>query len=589
MNPSTACARVLVDELIRLGCRHAVLCPGSRSAPLAYALARADAEGRLTLHVRVDERSAAYLAVGLGKLERVPAVVVTTSGTAVANLHPAVLEADADAIPLLVLSADRPPELRGTGANQTTDQVKIFGPAARWAADLGTPAETVGAQATWRTAVDRAWAAAVGSLGALPGPAHLNVPFRDPLVEEDGSWVEPLDGREQGRPWTEAAAPTGTPWHGCGESPAGVEMAPVGVETVPDVPRTVVVLGDLDAPEASRRVLLAARELGWSVVAEPLGGRPDGTGDALIPHGRLLATVPDFVARHRPDRILVVGRLTLSRPMAALLRTPGVRIESVTAGPAWTDPGHLVHRVFSWSSWTARQCAGRTAPRTPQDESWTEAWRDAGRRLGSAVGPVLDAAESWPSGPAVAATMLRALPTGAHLFAGSSNSVRDLDIARGSEDVAVFASRGLAGIDGNIATAMGLALAGGSPTYALVGDLTFLHDANALAVGPDEPRADLTVVVTDDDGGGIFTSLEYGEPGRERFFERLFATSVTSDVAQVAVAHGVEVVEARTRAELARAVTQPPRGIRVVRVCVDRSTHRGMADRLHDAAREALA
>ena len=176
MNPSTALATVLVDELIRQGVRHAVLCPGSRSAPLAYALQDADREGRLTLHVRVDERSAGFLALGLAKLTRVPAVVVTTSGTAVANLHPAVLEAHHATVPLLVLSADRPPELRGTGANQTTVQPGMFGGAVRWSHEIGTPERRAGQQAHWRSTISRAVAAARG-LGGDPGPVHLNVPL----------------------------------------------------------------------------------------------------------------------------------------------------------------------------------------------------------------------------------------------------------------------------------------------------------------------------------------------------------------------------------------------------------------------------
>ncbi len=193
MTPSIDLARVVCDELARLGVRDVVLCPGSRSAPFAYAVQEADRAGRLRLHVRIDERSAAFLALGLATLDGIPAVVITTSGTACANLHPAVLEADHAGVPLLVLTADRPPELRGTGANQTTQQVGMYGAAVRWSHDLGVPEGRAGEQASWRTVVDRAYAAAVGSLSGDPGPVHLNVPLRDPLVPELGDGASTID------------------------------------------------------------------------------------------------------------------------------------------------------------------------------------------------------------------------------------------------------------------------------------------------------------------------------------------------------------------------------------------------------------
>lgn len=587
MNPSTACAQVIVDELVRIGCRHAVLCPGSRSAPLAYALAQADVEGRLTLHVRVDERSAAFLAVGLAKATRRPAPIVTTSGTAVANLHPAVLEADSAGVPLVVLSADRPPELRGTGANQTADQLKLYGDAVRLFHDLGTPEARSGQASAWRTAIDRAWSAAVGDLGGRAGPVHINVPLRDPLTVDlptadwldDAAWPEPLAGRGDGGPWTRTGGSELTSWWSSGR-------ATTGVAAVPDIPRTLVVLGDLDAPGATRRVIRAALELGWPVLAEPFGSR---VGGRVIGHGPLLAGVSGFIGKRPPERILLVGRLSLSRTMAALLRTPGVVVESVTSGPQWPDPGHVVSRVHPWSAFLARRMAGRSTVRTAEDDAWSRAWESAGDRLEGVIGPLLAADDLWPMGPAVAAALLAALPAGAALFAGSSTSARDLDVARVRDGADVYASRGLAGIDGNVATACGLALAHDAPTYALMGDLTFLHDANALAVGPGEPRPDLTIVVVDDAGGGIFATLEYGAPGRERFFERVFGTPVGSDVLAVAAAHGAEVAEAASRAELIAQVARRPRGVRVVRVRVDRSGHRAAGARLRAAAASALS
>ena len=632
MNPSTACATVLVDELIRLGCRHAVLCPGSRSAPLAYALAEADAAGRLTLHVRVDERSAAFLALGLGKGGASPVPVVTTSGTAAAELHPAVLEAYHDRVPLLLLTADRPPELRGTGANQTTDQVKLFGGAVRWQHDLGTPERRPGQQVGWRTTVDRAWAAALGDLGGDPGPVHLNVPFRDPLAPDlaavvapgpDGqagpdvgaergadpasvsgaaaagpAWPEPLAGRAGGEPWTRTGDADRTPWWSV--------RASSGVDALPDVPRTLVVLGDLDAPAASRQVLRLAQVIGWPVLAEPFGRRDAG---APIPHAPLVAGLPGLLDALGPERILLVGRLSLTRALAGLLRdhaAAGGAVEQVTRRTAWPDPGHVVTRVHPWAAVTARDHLGRERVRAAADDDWYAGWQELGTRVAAAVEPLLawpgpgpsetptgiarpgDATRSEaPTGPALAAAVLTALPADATLFVGSSTAARDVDLARGSDDLAVVGSRGLAGIDGCVSTAAGMALAGRAMTYALVGDLTFLHDTNALLIGPQEPRPDLTVVVANDDGGAIFATLEYGETGRERHHERVFATPTGTDLAALCAAHGVPHRRVTEPAALAEALGSAPRGLRVVEVPIARGSHRATYAALRQAAASA--
>ncbi len=264
MNPSTAFATVVVDELIRSGVREAVLAPGSRSTPLALALAAADREGRLRLHVRIDERTAGFLAIGLIRGTGLPVPVVTTSGTAVANLYPAVLEASHSGLPLIVLSADRPPELRGTGANQTTDQLKVFGDAVRLFHELGTPSKQVGQVAYWRSQIARAVSTAVGARTADPGPVQLNCPLVEPLVPtDDGDWPEPLDGRSTG-PWTSV--------HASAAQPSAVAPGP----------KTVVVAGD----GASQAARLAAEAGGWPLFAEPSSRAR--TGPAVISAYRLL-------------------------------------------------------------------------------------------------------------------------------------------------------------------------------------------------------------------------------------------------------------------------------------------------------------
>lgn len=558
MNPSSMLAHVLVDELVRCGVRHVVLCPGSRSAPLAYALLAAARAERLDLHVRVDERAGAFLALGLGKASGRPAVVVTTSGTAVANLHPAVLEAAEAGVPLLVLSADRPPELRGTRANQTTSHLSILAGAVRWSHDLGAP-EAEPRMPAWRTAVDRAVAAATGALTGDPGPAHLNVPLRDPLAPgpgDDTELAEGLAGRPDGAPWTAVAAD--------GHDGAATVLEVPG----PDVDETLLVLGDAPASLAHAAVATAAA-CGWPVVAEPFG---PGARPHVAPHGPSVLRTPGLLATHPPRRIVVVGHPTLTRELAALLRTSGAHVVAVTDRPIWPDPGHVAATVASPRFVTAPPAAAASGP-------FADAWAAAAART-ARIAPTAIAA-TWPSGPAVADVVLAYVPAGATLFVGSSNAARDVDLARRADGPEVVGNRGLAGIDGNVSTAAGLALARpGTPTYALVGDLTFLHDANALLVGPDEPPVDLTVVVVDDSGGGIFGTLEYGEPGRlatdRSGYERLFGTPTGSRIELVAAAHRVEHRDVGTAAELAEAVATPPAGLRIVTVRVPREAHRAV-------------
>ncbi len=613
MHPSTALATVLVDELVRGGVQEAVLCPGSRSAPLAYALEEADRAGRLRLHVRVDERSAAFLALGMARASGLPVPVVTTSGTAVANLHPAVLEAHHGGTPLVVLSADRPAELRGTGANQTTVQPGIFAGAVRWEADLPAPGSvSPAANAHWRSTVCRALAASAGWPASSAGPVHLNVSLRDPLAPDLHGDEPAPRGRPGDGPWTELAEEgPGSRWAGA---------------TVEPGERTVVLLGDLPDPALTRRALDWAAEAGWPVLAEPFGVLP--TGMHVVPHGVLVAARvsagndPASTAL-RPDRVVVVGRLTLFRELGALSRLPGVRVEQVSAVPAWTDPGHVVHRVHPVD------VLGQAPARTEGADGWLGAWVGAGRALSDAVreaaAPVAgDGSAAAMTGPGVAAVVAAALEPDDVLVLGSSNAPRDLAIAlnpQAARPCRVVASRGLAGIDGTVSTAVGVALAqrprtrggsaehlaeGGSAehlggdgsaehpvavggagrTVALLGDLTFLHDTNGLLIGPTEPRPDLTLVVVNDDGGGIFSTLEYGEAARSATpeaaaaTERVFGTPHGTDLAALCAAHHVGHVRVRSRQHLAELLAEPAHGIRVLEVPVDRAGHRPLRDRL---------
>ena len=548
MNPSTALARVLVDELVRGGVREAVLSPGSRSAPLAFALHDADVAGRLRLHVRIDERSAAFLALGLAKASGRPVPVVTTSGTATANLHPAVLEASHAEVPLLLLTADRPPELRGTGANQTVDQVGLYGGAVRLFFEVGAPERRPGQNAYWRALACRALAMATGDLGTAAGPVHLNLGLREPLVPEDGEWVEELAGRESGAPWTARVA----------------AAAPTVADDLP--PRTVVVLGDCPADLAADALSLAEAR-GFPVIAEPSSS---AWSPCVVDAGELVLGAPGWLDAHTPDRVLVAGRPTLSRVVARLV---GVAPADVVGGHGqWSDPARRAARVLPGVP---------TAGRARVDDGWLPAWTAAGRAARDAVDEALG---DGLTEPAVAAEVV-AGPADL-LVVGSSKPVRDLFLAGGRAGLRVLANRGAAGIDGTVSTAVGAALAHGRPTTALLGDLTFLHDANGLVVGPSEPRPDLTIVVVNNDGGAIFGLLEQGAPDHAEAFERVFGTPHGVDLQALCAATRTPYALATTRAELRAAL--PGDGLRVVEVRTDRGEAVALDRRLREAVAAAL-
>ncbi|MDT0274873.1 2-succinyl-5-enolpyruvyl-6-hydroxy-3-cyclohexene-1-carboxylic-acid synthase [Blastococcus goldschmidtiae] len=563
MNPSTAFARVLVDELLRGGVTDAVLAPGSRSAPVALALAAAERAGRLRLHVRIDERTASFLALGLAKASGRPVPVLTTSGTAAAHLHAAVLEADAAGVPLLALTADRPPELRATGANQTIEQAALYGGAVRWAADVGVP--EAGREAAqnryWRSLVAKALTIASGTLSGDAGPVHLNLALRDPLMPDDDGG-EALDG-----PW--AGRPDGAPWTAGRGGGLAMPLKPAPASTL-------VVVGDAPHGLGAVAVDIAARA-GWPVLAEPSSGAWGGS----LRGGVLLLGAGEWLAEHRPERVLVVGRPTLSRPVNALLSDARVRVETVPAGPRWADAVRSSSAVGGFPLLAPRM-PGEPAVGTPA----LDAWRDAASRVGSAVDEVLDARPELTAAR-VARDVLAGLPSGALLVLGSSTPVRDVDLwARPRADLTVLANRGVAGIDGTISTAIGAATVHGGPSFALMGDLTFLHDLTGLLTGEGEPVPDLTVVVPDNDGGGIFAQLEPGEDRYAEGYRRVFGTPHGRDLTAVATALGWTATRVSTADELTAALRLG--GPRVVVVRTDQRAEARLGRELRAAAAAVL-
>ncbi|HYO41210.1 MAG TPA: 2-succinyl-5-enolpyruvyl-6-hydroxy-3-cyclohexene-1-carboxylic-acid synthase [Nocardioidaceae bacterium] len=559
-NASTAVATVLLDELVRSGVRDLVLAPGSRSAPLAFAAyAAAD---RLRLHTRIDERTAGFLALGIARTGRRPVAVVTTSGTAVAHLHPAVLEASHAGVPLVVVTADRPARLRGSNANQTTDQAGIFAAAVRDAADVPAAHPGSGAVerrqvAAWRALAARFAATAAGRLDrsqGRPGPVHLNVQVEEPLTPdgEDG-WGSPLDGRAGDEPWM---APGPVPVAAPEELSAG--------------PRTVVVAGDDAGPPA--RVL--AERAGWPLLAEPTSG--SRTGHSVIRTYRLLLGDDDLAAR--VQRVVVCGHPTLSRPVGRLLARDDVEVVAVTGRSGWSDPGLQASRVVH-----AVSAASAAA------DAWTDEWRSRDADLSRRLDALLDA-QGTLTPHHVAGAVSAAVPPGGLLFVGASNPVRDLDLMVAPYGVGdrrmVLGNRGLAGIDGSVSSAVGAALGRPHSTraLALLGDVTFLHDSNGLVLGPDEQRPDLTIVVVNDDGGSIFASLEQGAEQHAASYDRLFGTPHGVDLAALCAATRTPHWKVGSLAELRHALSVPAGGIEVVEAVVRRDDRRELDARIRALA-----
>ncbi|WP_024802011.1 2-succinyl-5-enolpyruvyl-6-hydroxy-3-cyclohexene-1-carboxylic-acid synthase [Nocardia sp. BMG51109] len=527
MNPSTAQAQVVVDELVRGGVQDVVLCPGSRNAPLAFALQAADAAGRLRLHMRIDERTAGFLAIGLAVSSGRPVPVVMTSGTAVANLGPAVLEANYARQPLIVLSANRPYEMLGSGANQTVEQFGLFGSQVRAAISLGlAEAEDGGYRrqnSVWRAAVCRVLAAARGTRSGNAGPVHFDIPLREPLVPDALPDEVAPSGRAGDKPWTATQYAT--------------LDVPLEIDLTPD---TVVVSGH----GSGHRPELA----GLPTVAEPTAPR----------HGPELH--PMALSLLRPRQAIITGRPTLHRQVSKVLADPDVTVYALTTGPRWPDvSGNVV------GTGTRAITSGAPGP------EWVRHCAEMNAKARQVVRDEL-ARHPKPTGLHVAAVVMDALHEGDQLLLGASNPVRDAAlVSYPRPGVRVVSNRGVAGIDGTVSTAVGAALSHPGRTVALIGDLTFLHDASGLLLGPGEPRpADLTIVVANDDGGGIFELLEQGDPQYAGVFERVFGTPHGMDLAALCAAYRIPHRQVDPDG-LAAELTGHAHGIRVLEVATERS------------------
>ncbi|MEX2660094.1 MAG: 2-succinyl-5-enolpyruvyl-6-hydroxy-3-cyclohexene-1-carboxylic-acid synthase, partial [Acidimicrobiales bacterium] len=541
-------AATLVDEWVRAGVRHGVLSPGSRSTPLALALADDD---RLTLHVHLDERSAAFAALGVGLSSGVPAVLLCTSGTAAANLLPAVVEAHQARVPVLVCTADRPPELQGFGAPQTIDQTRLFGSSVRWAAEPG-PADPAAA-GTWRSLAARAVGEATGS---PPGPVHLNLGFRDPLVAHPGPLPE---GRPGGRPWHVRTAPTAP------------DPATVGDIAGMLAGRRGVIVAGGGAGDDPAAVGGLAGVLGWPVLADPRSGCrvPAATtvaaADALLRH-------PPFAERNRPDIVLRLGAPPASKVVGEWLRDSGSAHVVIERDGAWIDPDRVAARLVAGApgAWAASLAAGLGSSARADDGAWLASWATAELAAQRVLDDHLSGATA--SDPTVARAVAAALPDGTTLVVSSSMPVRDLEwYAAPRVGLRVLANRGANGIDGVTSTAVGVASAGGR-TALLTGDLAFLHDTNGL-LGLAARGLDLTIVVVDNRGGAIFSFLPQRASLPEARFEQLFGTPHDLVLADLAAVHGLTAATVHDVSLLGPTISgvAASPGVHVVVVPTDRS------------------
>ena len=554
VDPTTALTTRLAGAFADLGLRHAVISPGSRSTPLALAFA---AERRITCHVVHDERSAGFFGLGIAKQSGIPAALICTSGTAAANYLPAVVEAGHARVPVLVLTADRPPELRGNGAPQTIDQVGIYGTSVRLFHDVGVPDEETAAFAP--ALALRSWAAA---FDAPQGPVHLNLPFREPLATP----TEPAPSQDLGFHRGEVQLPP--------EDLAYLAERLSGK-------RSLIIAGGHQRPGFAAAAAMLSGEARIPVVADIQSRFPS---PSTITHGDLLAD-SGFFASHPPEVIVRVGPVPTSRPLWAWMRESHAD-QIVIDDAGWRDPlGTATTAYRADPAVTFADLAGRVAP-TPED--WLPAWIRADRRVGNHIAELV-ADEPFPNEPAIAMAIWEAAPSGATVYAASSMPIRDLDSfsdgARG--DLAVLANRGANGIDGLLSAAAGAAASDGRRVVVLAGDLSALHDATALGE-ITQFGLRVTVVVVNNDGGGIFHFLPQAGRLSQHRFETLFGTPHGHSLARIADAFGMRSLTVETEAELRAAVAEDA-GPLLVELSTNRAANADLHSRIREAARAAFS
>jgi 2-succinyl-5-enolpyruvyl-6-hydroxy-3-cyclohexene-1-carboxylate synthase len=608
-----AFSTVVVDEWARAGVTEAVVAPGSRSTPLVLAL---DADPRIRVHLVLDERSAGFVAVGLGLATGRPAVVATTSGTASVELHPSIVEAFHAGVPLLAITTDRPPELHLVGAPQTIEQDGLFGPAVRWTVSPGVADQ--GGMNSWRSVASRCVAEAIGVGSGRPGPVHVNLAFREPLLGT-ATRVKTPPGR-----------PGGAPWHDYRPVVAGRPPEPVVDLLRAHAGQRGLIVAGAGAGDPDLLLQLAAR-LGWPVLADPRSGCRVLSSPAIPVVGAAdaLLRIP-LIAAWQPEIILRAGAPWASKVLNGWIGGLAASVTQVLLDPsgAWRDAERTASHVVPAGAGAllAAVFPGPSPGKGDSPGDWRTRWFKAQEAAEEALDARLRPGAAWAlSEPAVARAVLAGLPDGARLLTSSSMPVRDVEwfgAGRGGSGpggsgrggsgrggsgrsgarrsgarrsgarrsgVEVVANRGANGIDGVVSTATGLALADGRPTVALLGDLAFLYDASSL-IWLSEREVVLTFIVVDNDGGGIFSFLPQAGALDAGRFERYWGTPHGLDIGEVAGAYGIEVHQLANRAALDALVADAAKpGVRVGLVRSDRVANVRIHEELNAAVAEAVS
>lgn len=583
-NRNYAFAAALFEEFVASGVGHVCVCPGSRSAPLAVSAARAR---DLRVWVHLDERAAAFFALGLARAGRAPVALVCSSGTAAANFLPAVVEAYHGRVPLLVLTADRPQEVRGWGAAQTIDQVGLFGSHVRWFSEASPRERGAAGLRHARALACRAVAAAVGP---PPGPVHLNLPFREPLdpspdpsdavdPEPEGDWI----------PRGQASVPYTRSWRT--SKPPSPDLLAHLLDGPLRARRGVIVCGPGDGdPALPEAVARLARAAGWPVLAESTSQircGPHTRGAPILAGFDAVLRNREFALAHPPDLVLRIGAPPTSKAFQQWLGLhPDARLLMLDPDHTWSDPDHLASEVVDadpvllldgLERRLRRQSPAPGCPRWLAD--WSAAEERARRVVEGRAGP-----GARLLAPQVVAVLAEALPDGATLFVSNSMAIRDLDafLPVSTRRLRVLANRGANGIDGIVSSALGAASAVSGPLFLLSGDLAFLHDAGGLFAA-HQHRTRATLVVVNDDGGGIFSLLPIAAHGDDVDFERLFTVPHGIELALIARAYGLQHQKVTTAPELSGALehSQASPGTQLIEVAVDRGQNLALYREIH--------
>jgi 2-succinyl-5-enolpyruvyl-6-hydroxy-3-cyclohexene-1-carboxylate synthase len=568
-NQTFAPIQAFVDELARCGLRYVVTCPGSRNAPLLLAVT---SDKRLESVSVIDERSAGFVALGIAKAGGRPVAVTCTSGTAAANLMPAVVEAREASVPLLVLTADRPPELRDVGAGQSIDQLKLYGAAVKWFCEVGNHPPGHGAAMHYRSLACRAW---FTSEDGRPGPVHLNFPLREPLapVAEDGLDPADWEGRPDGRPWvTVSDAPRDA-------TPTIIELLE---RDVSEAGRGAIVAGSTryDISQAAARLAAAT---GWPLLAEPTSGVRCGPHDRshVIAHYDVLLRSKQFAADHQADLVIRVGDTPTSKPLRAWLA--GARQIVIDPDSSWHEPTREAERIVTTApdSTCEMLAAALEESLPPAPSDWATSWRMADALVPQALASAPD-----PCEPRAYSALAEALGDGELVWVASSMPIRDVEsfFPQTDSELRFLANRGANGIDGTVSSALGASIAAGRRAFLLTGELALLHDVGGL-LAFRRRRAELTIVCVNNGGGGIFDFLPVADSAEGALYLEHIVTPSGVNLEALADLAGLPHTLARSTEDIRNAAGEPG----LIEVRTDRDENVRIHRDLFEAVDSALA